>query len=258
MADVHWGTVSLPDGLFNPSILFLGDSWFWYPKGNLPRAIHRHFSEHDFLVIGRNGSEAAQWKTKYRKDIKGTFKLYAASSRALFLSGGGNDVAGSDDFLKIIRRDCSGARSVQECYPDVQPEAILESIVTAYRQVIEQYRQHNQQATVFLHNYDNAWPTGEGFWGPADWLKTPMDKAKVPGDLRRDLFKNLLAQLHQAQAALAQDPSLGPVVAIPSAGTMPEDSVDKWWDNELHPTVRGFELIADRQLVPALKQAVMA
>ena len=75
MSGIYWGTPGALNAGANPSVIFLGDSWFWYPAGNLPLAIHQSFDSHDFLVVGRNGAEAAEWKDKYRKDIDTVFNL---------------------------------------------------------------------------------------------------------------------------------------------------------------------------------------
>lgn len=256
MSDVYWGTPGAINALANPTVMFFGDSWFWYPISNLPRAIHASFSTHDFLVIGRNGADASEWKDKFRKDIDRAFKFYGDAVQALVLSGGGNDVAGSADFLRIINADCSKATSVKECYQPGQPESLLSGLFGAHKAVILKFRAHNPRAPVLLHNYDNAWPSGKGLFGPSDWLKAPMDAAKVPKKLRRDLFKDLIAQLHDMHQALAKDAALAPVVAIRTAGTLPEkaDEAGSWWANELHPSVRGFQLIADTKFVPELKK----
>ena len=60
-----------------------------------------------------------------------------------------------------------------------------------------------------MHNYDFAWPTGKGLFGPADWLKAPMTKAKVPKGLRRELFKELLNRLRDAQLILKKEKAMG-------------------------------------------------
>lgn len=256
MSDVYWGIPGGNDTLANPSVIFLGDSWFWYPASNLPRAIHQSFLERDFLVVGRNASEASEWKDKFRKDIDRAFHFHGSSAQALLLSGGGNDVAGSADFLKIINADCSKATSVAECYQPGQPGALFSGLFGAHKAVILKFRARNPQAPVLLHNYDNAWPSGKGLFGPSDWLKAPMDAAKVPKGLRRDLFKDLVQQLHAMHQDLSRDPALGRIIPIQSAGTLPEnpDKKDSWWANELHPTIRGFQLLADTKFVPELKK----
>lgn len=256
MASVYWGTFGAINAGANPVALFLGDSWFWYPLDNLAIEIGAAYPNNDFLVVGKNGAEAAEWDTKLRKDVDFAFKTYASGVQALVLSGGGNDIAGMADFLRILADNCSQATTVAECYRVAQPDVILSTITSAYRTVILKFRAYNAAATVFTHNYDNAWPTGKGVFGPADWLKAPMDKAKVPKALRRDLFKDLLARLRQAQLALAKEQGLGPLVAIASAGTMPDDptGVDRWWANELHPTPAGFRLLARKAFIPAMKK----
>lgn len=258
MGNIYWGTPGALNASANPSVIFLGDSWFWYPVGNLPLSIHGAFSEHDFLVVGRNGSEAAEWKDKYRKDIDGAFKFYGDAAQALILSGGGNDVAGAADFLKIINANCAKASTVQDCYQPGQPESLLSNLFGHYKAVILKFRARNPNAPVVLHNYDNAWPTGKGFFGPSDWLKVPMVTAQAPKELRRDLFKDLIEQLQGMHKALAKDKSVGQVLALKTAGTLPEapDEAESWWANELHPSMKGFQLIADKKFIPELKKFI--
>lgn len=256
---VYWGTHGALNANANPVALLLGDSWFWYPADDLAVEIGAGFPDKDFLVIGRNGSEAAEWSTKYRKEIDLAFKMYGQSVQALLLSGGGNDIAGMSDFLRIVADNCSKASNVQACYRIAQPDEILSTIIGSYRSLITKFRAYNPTAPVFTHNYDNAWPSGKGLFGPADWLKAPMDKAKVPKNLRVDLFKNLLKRLRDAQLDLAKTPGLGPVNALASAGTMPDDEKNKeqWWANELHPTPKGFALLAKKVFIPSLKKVIV-
>ena len=194
--------------------------------------------------------------------------MYGSSVQTLMLSGGGNDVAGTSDFLRILNDNCSKATTAAECLRAGQPDAIIAKIIGAYKEVILRFRAYNPNAPVFMHNYDNAWPTGKGFFGPSDWLKVPMDIAKVPKnmELRRDLFKALISTLRTAQLTLAKDKAVGPgpLIAIKSAGTMPElsnpaaQSDDQWWANELHPTPKGFRLLATKAFIPALKSGGLA
>lgn len=263
MSNIYWGVSgALHDGA-NPTIMVISDSWFWYPIDNLAIEIGGAMPNQTLVVVGNNGAEAAQWSDKLRKSIDFAYKMYGSSVQALMLSGGGNDVAGTSDFLRILQDNCSKATTATECFRPGQPDAIIAKIIGAYKEVILRFRAYNPSAPIFMHNYDNAWPTGKGFFGPGDWLKVPMDLAKVPRDmaLRRDLFRTLIASLRTAQLALAKDKALGPgrLVAIKSAGTMPEPSDptaqndDQWWANELHPTPKGFRLLAAKAFIPALK-----
>jgi hypothetical protein len=214
--------------------------------------------ELQFVVAGSNGANAEDWGTKLRRSTDFTFKMYAKDVKALMLSGGGNEIAGETDFLGILAEpeQCREATTVAECYEAGQPDGVIARIAAAYRAVIVKFRAYNPNATVFTHNYDNCWPTGKGFFGPGDWLKRPMDLCEVPEKLRRDLFKDLLRRLHEMQQQLAKEPDLMPLVPILSAGTLPDD--ERMWANEIHPTPRGFKLLARDAFVPALRNAMSA
>jgi hypothetical protein len=257
MGTVYWGTAGAASAGINPKLLMLGDSWLWYPFGsNIAIEIGNKYSTDDFLVVGACGAEADDWiNSRIRKEIDWAFRLYASGTGGLLLSGGGNDVAGSADLLRIIKGDCSEAQTVADCYQPGQPEAILASIIGACRTVILKFRGYNTTSPVYTHNYDYAWPSGKGAFGPADWLKIPMDAARVPEPLRRDLFRHMLDRLHEAQNALAAESGIGPVVVIRSAGTLPDSAADSdtWWANELHPTIKGFRRLARKVFIPAMK-----
>jgi hypothetical protein len=47
-------------------------------------------------------------------------------------------------------------------------------------------------------------------------------------------------------------------VVIKTAGTLPDDKnqTESWWANELHPTMNGFQLIADKKITPRLKKII--
>lgn len=256
MQNVYWGVHGALAASANATILMVGDSWFWYPVDNLAVEIGNALPEQTLVAIGNSGAEAVQWSDKYRKDIDFGFKMYGAGAQVLMVSGGGNDVAGMKDFPKLLLDNCSKATTVEECFRPGQPEAIISRIIGAYRELVLRFRAYNPKARVLMHNYDHAWPTGKGLFGPADWLKEPMDFTKVPKGLRRDLFKELVKRLRKGQLELAKDKVMGPMVAVASAGTLPdgENVTDQWWANELHPTPAGFKRLATKAFVPELKK----
>ena len=252
--NVYWGAPEAMAANANPFALLLGDSWFWYPFSNLAVAVAEEMPRHEFVVAGTNGANAEDWGTKLSASVKFTFKMYAQGVRAFILSGGGNEIAGEEDFLAILAEpnQCRNATAVGGCYEPGQPEGVLARIAASYRAVILKFRVYNPTAVVFTHNYDHCWPTGRGFFGPGDWLKRPMDLAEVPERLRRPMFVDLMRRLLQMQRQLARDPALGPLVPIRTAGTMPDD--ERMWGNEIHPTPEGFRLLAARAVVPALRK----
>ncbi|QNM95728.1 hypothetical protein [Chitinimonas koreensis] len=254
---VYWGTQAWQADTDNPpepTLLLIGDSWFWYPFNNLAGEIAAQLKDsHCLLVIGRNGAEAQQWSAgRLRRDIDEAFGWFGAGARALLLSGGGNDIAGLDDFGEILADDCRAAQTIADCYTPGQPDATLCKVQAAYREVIARFRRYNAEAPVLCHNYENAWPTGQGLFGPSKWLKAPMDQAGVPDTLRRPVFADLIARLHQLQQELADDPQTGAIVPIRSAGTLP-DQLDVW-ANELHLTPAAFDKMVKDAWMPALKK----
>lgn len=256
--NVYWGVHTiLGEGQF-PSVIAVGDSWLWYPVDNLANELGALFQNEIFVVIGKNGAEAAEWSQGTRKAIDLGFEMFAKSCKALILSGGGNDVAGRDDFLRLLQIDCSACTTVADCWRVTQPAAVITGILNAYRDVIVRFRAYNKKAPVIMHNYDNAWPSGKGLFGPSDWLKVPMDIAKVPEALRRDLFKMLVQRLGDAQQDLAKTTGLAPIVAIRTAGELPElaNGKSQWWANELHPTRKGFRRIAENRMKAPIEKAL--
>lgn len=234
----------------SPTTLAVGDSWFWYLFDNLLGEIAGRRAHQSIVVAGYNGAESSEWDTKYASSIDTTFDMYARGPlvKALMLSGGGNDIVGVTNFRKLVRADCSVCLDLESCYVPGEPATVLNVVAGHYRKLIAKFRSFNASAVVLLHNYDDAYPTGDGVFGPAAWLQVPMDRCRVPLDLRRPLFKDLVQRLHVLQRGLADDPSLGPVQALKTSGTLPQDG----WANELHPTPDGFELLATARFLPAL------
>lgn len=248
--NVFWGTHAALAGNASPTIMMIGDSWFWYPFDNLAREIGDADPARQIVVVGRNGSEAAEWDGRQRKDIDFAFRMYGGSVGALMLSGGGNDVAGMNDFLRLIKDDCAAQGTVAGCYRTAQPAALLAGVMGCYRALITKFRAYNASAPVILHHYDYAWPTGLGLFSPSQWLKAPMERAGVHPQLRKELFRDLINQLKAAQLQLASDATLGPVYVALTAGQLP-DSMDAW-ANEMHPTPAGFRLLARNAFEPEL------
>ena len=165
--NVDWGISALqadPEAPA-PTLLLIGDSWFWYPFDNLAVEMGARLQRQLLLVVGRNGSEPGEPATKYRKEIERTFDWYASGVLGLQLSGGGDDIAGMNDFVRLLNRDCTKAKTVADFYRPGQPDAVLAGVERAYRAVIAKFRAYNVGAPVFVDQYDYAWPTGKGSSG---------------------------------------------------------------------------------------------
>mgnify|MGYP001187656893 CR=1 FL=1 len=230
-----------------PTVLAIGDSWFWYPRNNLAIPLHRILNRsqtHVMLVRGHSGAEAVEYESgPIRAQIEWDLdkkKGFGRTLRAVFLSGGGNDFAGKDDLVQLLREDCSGATAAKECLRKGQPARLFNKVRAALLSVVDLVQQKIPGTPVFVHGYDYAVPNGKGFLGVGQWLQFPMDQCSVPRRIHQPMVDLLIDDFRlMLEDAQSQAPSLQ---LVDARGTLsPED-----WANELHPTVSGFNRLAKR------------
>lgn len=262
--NVYWdGGLMQMDGA-SPSILAVGDSWFWYPfpGGSLINQLGRLLApkEHFIFALGNNGAEAFDYVYgKYSRSIRTALKLYGSSLSAAFISGGGNDFAGMNDLRPMLHPDCSAASQASECFRtgrDVGTVAwLMAKTADSYRMLIGQILAASRPETfIIMHNYDYAYPTGKGvFRNGGSWLKPALDDARVPAALQRGCVKLVIDALSHELNALTQiDPRR--IFLVDSRGTLGEAD----WANELHPKPAGFGKIAKLAWLPILKELGLA
>ncbi|MFG6466250.1 SGNH/GDSL hydrolase family protein [Roseateles sp. BYS87W] len=243
------------EGVF-PTVLAVGDSWFWYLKSNLLNGLHKILNEgreHIILVRGANGAEAREYVTgliraQLERDLN-PVTGYGKALKAVFVSGGGNDLAGPKDFVPLLRPDCSAATSATDCFKTNQPGDLFKEVINAHTSTVSLVQSLIPGTPVFLHGYDYANPNGLGFLGFGQWLQVPMDMCKVPRALQQEVVNHCIntywTQLEELQKSFP-----GVVRLVDQRGTLkPED-----WANELHPTPAGFRRLANRWK-PELKAA---
>lgn len=247
-----WDETEMVNEGYGAEILALGDSWFWYPKNNLLNPIFRWLSPaRAILALGANGAEAQEYLHPYYKDnFVRCLKTYT-NIRAVLISGAGNDFAGLDDFGDILKADCTGINDPAKCFRPGQPGKLFDTIAAVYDDLVAQVKQHRPEAKVFVHQYDYAIPSGKGFLGIGQWLREPMLRARInDAALRQDVVDMLIDTLGDRLAKLEAN-AAGRVMFLRSAGTLNPDQ----WDNELHPTPRGFTKMARAHWVDAVQGA---
>jgi hypothetical protein len=262
--NVYWDSSSMQiDGVF-PSILAIGDSWFWYPLpgGSLINQLGQLVApkSHFILALGNNGAEAFDYVYgKYSRSIRTALKMHGSSLSAVFISGGGNDFAGMNDLRPMLNADCSTETQASECFRagvDAGTVAwLMAKTGESYRMLIGQIMAASRPETfVLMHTYDYAYPTGKGVFGnKSSWLKPALDDAKVPEGLQRDCIKLVIDALSTELQALTQiDPDR--IFLVDSRGTLTEGD----WANELHPKASGFKKIAKSAWLPSFKKLGLA
>jgi lysophospholipase L1-like esterase len=238
------GESEIPE-TFSPSFVALGDSWFWYPNNNLTYPIQRYLNGNvaqPMLVLGASGADAEEYtRDTYARQLDRVLDRdsgYGRTVRAVFLSGGGNDVAGTDDFPLLLRADCSGLATAEDCFRAGEPRRMARTITAYLMTVHDQVQRLIPGTPVLVHTYDYAIPNGVGFLGLGQWLQDPMDSVGVARSLQQRVVDLLIDALAQAQLD-AMTPTF---LSVESRGTLLPDD----WANELHPTAAGFNKIARR------------
>lgn len=253
--DASWRETS---GRF-PSILAIGDSWFWYPfpGGSLlnmlgPLTAGR---EHVLFALGDNGAEVSEYvEGKYAKNVRTALRQLGPGLSAVFVSGGGNDFAGFNDLRPLLNADCSAETTAEGCYRSGGAAGTLDWLMAKTRASYEELLRRvfaavPVEAVVFLHTYDYAPPSGRGVFGKdRAWLKPALDNAAVPAGLQSPCMRYLIDRftIDVLEPVAAQAPDR--IVVVDSRETL--DFAD--WANELHPKPRGFRRIAEERWYPEL------
>jgi hypothetical protein len=262
--NVYWDAGSMEiDGVY-PSILAIGDSWFWYPfpGGSLINQLGRLVAkkEHYVFALGNNGAEAYDYASgKYSRSIRTALKFHGPSLSAVFISGGGNDFAGMNDLRPMLNDVCSGANTALECFragdEDHTLDWLMRKTSDSFRVLIGQIMASTSlQTKIIMHNYDYAYPSGEGVFGKnGSWLKPALDDAQVPKGLQRPCIKLVIDRLSDELHALS-DIDVSRIYLVDSRDTLKAGD----WANELHPKPSGFKDIAKKSWLPVLQNAGLA
>lgn len=235
-----------------------GDSWFDYPFHDVLSMLEE---EHGFDVesVAHKGDrvEDMAYSGGQFDDFTRLLEKLLRQKRvpdAILLSGGGNDLTG-DDLAILLNHAASGLPALN---PDVVRGVIDVRVKNAYAFLIGGLTEIamkllERPIPILLHGYDYAVPDGRGFLGgsfflPGPWLE-PGFHRKGHGDLDTntkvvesliDSFNNMLEQLSGAQG-------FGHVHYVDLRGTLSNAANYKRdWDNELHPTTRGFKAVAEK------------
>ena len=240
-----------------PTILAIGDSWFWYPflGGSLVNNLGDLMPQQVIFAKGMNVAEAFDYVDgKYAVQVRQALRLHGRGLQAVFISGGGNDFAGFNDMRPLLKGDCRDVNNAVGCF-EPGPNGIdgfLEHIDTYYRKLIGViYTYTTPDCRIVMHNYDYAIPDGRGvFAGAEGWLRPALAAAGVKDALQPECVRYLIDRFTAVLKAI-RDNDPRHLFLVDSRGTLkPEE-----WANELHPTAAGFRRIAQERWQPVLAAA---
>ncbi len=242
-----------------------GDSWFDYPWTDVLEEIEdRH--GYDVEAVSNRGDtieEMAYADGQLSKFVKKLEKLIrrGETPEAILLSGGGNDLAG-DEFAMLLNHAGSASPGLNDPVVtgvvDVRVRLAYVTWISEVTSVCED--QLGAPLPIVVHGYDYSVPDGRGFWGgwgplPGPWLEPGFrEKGYVPEDGQPDPFattrlaivKSLIDRFNDMLGALVGEPDFSHVRYADLRGTLKTDATYKeWWANELHPTRKGYEAVAD-------------
>jgi hypothetical protein len=216
-----------------PNIMQLvseGDSWFQYPF--ILQDVVDHLNR-DHVVFCT--AAAGDMLSDMIAQDEVVSAVLAEGPAAILISAGGNDLLGKIQTL-IEPFD---SRRKPEDYLGSTFGSFLEALAADYRRFLLRLVQHGGSAPIFCHSYDYALPRRGG-----RWLGRPMASIGITDvTLQRTIVCMMVDRFHDALESIVQEPSLaGRVRLVDCRGSVPVDG----WHDELHPTDRGYALVADR------------
>lgn len=235
-----------------------GDSWFDYPLHDVLNELEDGHG-YDVESVAHKGDpieEMAYGGNQLGEFTREIEKLIGRGliPKAVLVSGGGNDVAG-DQFGMLLNHAGSAISGLNvQVVQGVIDERVRTAYITMLSAVTEVcQRKLGRALPILVHGYDFPVPDGRGFLGgwwflPGPWLE-PGFRQKGYDNLNRriQLARELIERFNVMLAGVAGLQDFGHVHYIDLRNTLSTaDDYQDWWANELHPTERGFRLIADK------------
>ena len=238
-----------------PLLLAEGDSWFDFPFTDVLCELE---DEHGYDVrsVAHKGDTIESMA--YHGQLAAFGRLARKHARrketpkAVLVSGGGNDFAGPELAMLLNHSLSPEPGLAMGAVRDVFHNRIRLAHATVLSGVIEHCRlAFGRDVPVLVHGYDYAVPDGRGVFGlsflPGPWLE-PVLRAKGFKDLDagRAIVRTLINELNNMLRDLADErPFRGIVHHVDLRNTLAhDDGYRKDWQDELHPTTKGFKKVA--------------
>lgn len=237
-------------------ILAEGDSWFDYPLYDVLDLLEDvHGYDVECLARASDRIENMAYASGQLETLSRRLERLLRDGRApkaILLSGGGNDVVGPE-FGMLLNHAASKLPGLNEAVVegviDVRIRSAYVTILAAVTRLCQTWLK--RPLPILLHGYDYPVPDGRGVFGgwgplPGPWLE-PGFLEKGYGHLedRKAIAKQLIDRFNLMLAGVAAAPEFGHVTYVNLRGTLSAGAdYEDHWGNEMHPTARGFEMIA--------------
>ncbi|OGT54770.1 MAG: hypothetical protein A3E01_18830 [Gammaproteobacteria bacterium RIFCSPHIGHO2_12_FULL_63_22] len=235
-----------------------GDSWFDYPFHDVLKQLEDGYAYEIETVAHKgdcveemaySGGQLDDFTRRVAKVLRS-----GVSPKAILLSGGGNDIAG-DEFAILLNHAASGTPGLNE---SIVTGVIDERLFDAYVAILSAVNticKHmvGRVVPVVLHGYDYPVPDGRGFGGgfgplPGPWLEPGFRvKGYAAMDERKTHINSLIDRFNVMVGRVVKLPAFTNATHLDLRKTLSNGTDYKnWWANELHPTKKGFDLVAAR------------
>jgi len=235
-----------------------GDSWFDCPLHDVLRMLEddHGFDVHSLAHRGDRVESMAYADGQLEEFTRKLEKMIrnGEAPRAILLSGGGNDIAGTEFglFLNHIASPIAGVNElIARGVIDQRIKFAFITIIAEITRICEKVL--GRRVPVITHGYDYPVPDGRGFLGgfwflPGPWLRPGfLDKGFEDTKDNIRLMKGLIDRFNDMLGRVASLDDFEHVNYIDLRGTLSAGAdYKRFWANELHPSGRGFGLVADR------------
>jgi hypothetical protein len=233
-----------------------GDSWFDYLWYDVLDALEQNYG-YDIESVAHKGDrveDMAYSRDELHKFSKTIEKLLRRGEvpKAILLSGGGNDVAG-EEFALLLDH----ARSVTPgLNPDIVRGVIDVRVRNAFVHILSAVTQLcvgiiGRKVPILVHGYDRPVPDGRGFLGgawllPGPWLRPGFHQKGFQDQASNTVVVGrLIDRFNDMLVSVVALPGFEHVKYVKLVGLLPNTgNYEPWWENELHPTKKGFERVA--------------
>ncbi len=235
-------------------LLAVGDSWFDYPIHDILTRLDDNYgyniesSAHRGDPIETMVSSVGQLD-KFARCMDKIVALGAAP-KAILISGGGDDIAGTEFGMLINNADLQPIAGWND---QVISGVIDTRIAAAYRMMILSVNSLCQKDLgrtfpILVHGYDCPVPDGRGFLGggwilPGPWLKPGFDEklfTVLSGTTQ--MMMTVIDRFNAMLQNLVQEPGFQNVRYIDLRRTLSNSlsNYTQWWANEIHPNAGGI------------------
>ena len=234
-----------------------GDSWFDYPWHDVLRMLEDHHG-YDVESVAHKGDtvEAMAYNGQLEEFTRVIERLIRRGTipDAILLSGGGNDIAGTQFGMLIDHVRSAHAGLNPQVIGGIIDQRIFDAYVTILTAVTDVCgRRTGGPIPIVIHGYDYPVPDGRGVlggWGPlpGPWLQPGFrDKGFDDPASCLDMMVALIDRFNAMLRRVAALQPFAHVRYLNLRGTLQNGPTYKtWWANELHPTERGFAAVADK------------